>query len=68
MAYPLDIDPNQDHLKISKHNYVRPDINQSKGSFDVNYKKAVPKGSSGVVKTNIDVTTNRAGDSVAPGS
>ena len=64
MAYPLDINVDQDHLKISKHNYVRPDINQSKGSFDVNYKKAVPKGASGVVKTNVDVTTNRAGDSV----
>ena len=46
MAYPLDIDPNQDHLKISKHNYVRPDINQSKGSFDVNTKEKVYKGAS----------------------
>ena len=64
MAYPLDIDPNQDHLKISKHNYVRPDINQSKASFDVNTKEKVYKGASGVVRTNVDVTTNRAGDSV----
>ena len=64
MAYPLDIDPNQDHLKISKHNYVRPDINQSKASFDVNTKVKVPKGASGVVQTNVDQTTNRAGDSV----
>ena len=64
MAYPLDIDPNQDHLKISKHNYVRPDINQSKGSFDVNTKEKVYKGASGEVRTNVDVTTNRAGDSV----
>ena len=64
MAYPLDIDPNQDHLKISKHNYVRPDINQSKTSFDVNTKEKVYKGASGVVRTNVDVTTNRAGDSV----
>ncbi len=64
MAYPLDIDPNQDHLKISKHNYVRPDINQSKGSFDVNTKQLVYKGASGEVRTNVDVTTNRAGDSV----
>ena len=64
MAYPLDIDPNQDHLKISKHNYVSPDINQSKGSFDVNTKEKVYKGASGEVRTNVDVTTNRAGDSV----
>ena len=64
MAYPLDIDPNQDHLKIQKYNYVRPDINQSKGSFDVNTKEKVYKGASGEVRTNVDVTTNRAGDSV----
>ena len=30
MAYPLDIDLNQDHFKITRYNYVRPDINQSK--------------------------------------
>ena len=64
MAYPLDINVDQDHLKISKHNYVRPDINQSKGPHDVNNKVKVPKGASGAVKTNVDVTTNRAGDSV----
>ena len=64
MAYPLDINVDQDHLKISKHNYVRPDINQSKGPHDVNNKEKVPKGASGAVKTNVDVTTNRAGDSV----
>ena len=65
MAYPLDIDPNQDHLKISKHNYVRPDINQSKGSFDAAYKTVTNKGASGVVKTRgEDKVVNRAGDSV----
>ena len=30
MAYPLDIDLNQDHFKITRYKYVRPDINQSK--------------------------------------
>ena len=30
MAYPLDIDLDQDHFKITRYNYVRPDINQSK--------------------------------------
>ena len=30
MAYPLDIDLEQDHFKITRYNYVRPDINQSK--------------------------------------
>ena len=29
MAYPLDINPHQDHFKITKYEYVRPDINQS---------------------------------------
>ena len=30
MAYPLDIDLNQDHFKITRYKYIRPDINQSK--------------------------------------
>ena len=29
-AYPFDLSPDQDHLKIIKYNYVRPNINQSK--------------------------------------
>ena len=32
MAYPLDIDINQDHLKITKYKYQRADINLSKPS------------------------------------
>ena len=32
MAYPLDIDTKQDHLKITKYKYVRPNINQSKSA------------------------------------
>jgi len=32
MAYPLDLALDQDHFKITKYNYVRPDINQSKPS------------------------------------
>ena len=65
MAYPLDIDPNQDHLKISKHNYVRPDINQSKGPGEMAYKTTTPVGASGVRKTRgEDKIVNRAGDSV----
>ena len=34
MAYPLDIDLEQDHFKITRYNYIRPDINQSKPSQD----------------------------------
>ncbi len=29
-AYPIDIDPNQDHFKITRYRYARPDVNQSK--------------------------------------
>ena len=32
MAYPLDIDINQDHLKITKYKYQRADINLSKSA------------------------------------
>ena len=30
LAYPLDINPNQDHMKIVRYRYARADINQSK--------------------------------------
>ena len=29
-AYPVDIDPSQDHFKITRYRYTRPDVNQSK--------------------------------------
>jgi hypothetical protein len=32
MAYPLDIDTKQDHFKITKYKYARPNINQSKSA------------------------------------
>ena len=32
MAYPLDIDINQDHLKITKYKYLRADVNLSKSA------------------------------------
>ena len=32
MAYPLDIDLNQDHFKITRYKYLRADINQSKAN------------------------------------
>ena len=32
MQYPYDIDKNQDHLKISRYNYVRPNLNMSKSA------------------------------------
>ena len=48
-AYPLDIDLDQDHFKITKYKYVRASINQSKSARDKFVK---------------DVYTNVAGDSV----
>ena len=30
LAYPLDIDPTQDHIKITRYEYIRTDINASK--------------------------------------
>ena len=39
MAYPLDINFRQDHFKITKYEYVRPDINQSKSQRDVMARK-----------------------------
>jgi len=42
-AYPLDIDTKQDHMKIKRYYYRRPDINQSRG---VQSKKAGNEGKS----------------------
>ena len=39
MAYPLDLNFKQDHFKITKYEYVRQDINQSKSQRDVEKKK-----------------------------
>ena len=49
-AYPFDIDPSQDHLKIQKWDYVRPNVNQSKpnqgpATQDVNVAGDNVKGS-----------------------
>ena len=32
MRYPFDIDVNQDHFKITRYNYVRPNLNMSKSA------------------------------------
>ena len=49
MAYPLDIDPKQDHMKIRRYNYLRAQANSSKPQRDV------------IIN---DQTVNVAGDSV----
>ena len=35
MAYPLDIDQNQDHMKITRYEYRRPTVNQSKPAMQI---------------------------------
>ena len=35
MAYPLDIDQNQDHMKITRYEYRRPTVNQSKPATQI---------------------------------
>ena len=49
LAYPLDIDPKQDHMKIRRYNYLRAQANSSKPQRNV---------------TINDQTVNVAGDSV----
>jgi len=41
MAYPLDLNFKQDHFKITKFNYVRPSVNQSKSQRNVEKRKDV---------------------------
>ena len=68
-AYPLDIDPQQDHLKIVKFKYSRPASNVQAGRPDrvktetksiKTYKKGRGTRTSGTKTAN----TNVAGDSV----
>ena len=67
MSYPLDLNPRQDHFKIMKYNYIRPDINMSKGpgteiKADGTYTDtSLPRGNQTRIKYK---TINRAGDSV----
>jgi len=67
MSYPFDLNPKQDHFKIMRYNYIRPDINQSKGpgqeighdgGAQVNKQKKYGNNPTG------DRIINRAGDSV----
>ena len=67
MSYPFDLNPKQDHFKIMRYNYIRPDINQSKGpgqeighdgGAQPNKRKTYGKNPTG------DRIINRAGDSV----
>ena len=67
LSYPFDLNPRQDHFKIMRYNYIRPDINMSKGPDTeiqlTSYSKpsnSVRKNKTGFYNREI----NRAGDSV----
>jgi ribosomal protein L34 len=67
LSYPFDLNPRQDHFKIMRYNYIRPDINMSKGPDTeiqlTSYQKpsnSVRKNKTGFYNREI----NRAGDSV----
>ena len=63
LAYPFNFDRNQDHLKITRHEYRRPDINQSK-SGNVTKERNVNIGTDDGIVTESQ-KYNTAGDTVA---
>ena len=72
LSYPLGFDTNQDHLKITRHEYRRPNINQSK-SGNVEFKGTIAgsgetkPGAMGSTYTEDRVSGryNTSGDTVA---
>ena len=67
MSYPSDLNPKQDHFKIMRYDYIRPDINQSKGPDQeiarVTGAQPNKRKDYGNNQTS-DRIINRAGDSV----
>ena len=69
-TYPFDIDPLQDHLKISKYKYNRTSIQQSRpaGEYkNILIQSELTEGRNGqktVIDEEIRVNTTRPGDSV----
>ena len=67
LRYPLDFDTNQDHLKIVRHEYVRPGINQSKAIGIKSQVKTKKMGKVSPSKQNKEKrykTNTSAGDGV----
>ena len=67
MSYPFDLNPRQDHFKIMKYNYIRPDINMSKGPDEERRLESYSKPSNSVRQNKTGFKNriiNRAGDSV----
>ena len=68
-AYPLDIDPQQDHLKIKKYKYERTSVQAGRPATTITtkgkeIKKDTQRGTRGTGKYESDTTTNVAGDSL----
>ena len=64
-AYPLDIDPQQDHLKIKKYKYQRTGVGGGKAAITQTTKGEPIKNKRGnITGYKDDITTNSAGDSV----
>ena len=64
-AYPLDIDPQQDHLKIKKYKYERTSVQAGRPATTQTTKGEPIKNNRGrITGYKDDVTTNSAGDSV----
>ena len=67
MSYPFDLNPKQDHFKIMRYNYIRPDINMSKGPDEERRLESYSKPSNSVRQNKTGFNNkiiNRAGDSV----
>tara|TARA_B100000927_G_scaffold290486_1_gene289471 strand:- start:743 stop:2068 length:1326 start_codon:yes stop_codon:yes gene_type:complete len=63
MRYPFDIDVNQDHFKITRYNYVRPNLNMSKSAGRTNIGDNFTKAKA-VTTGGQPITGTVAGDSV----
>ena len=64
-AYPLDIDPQQDHLKIKKYKYQRTSVQAGRPATTQTTKGKPIKNKRGrTTGYEDDITTNSAGDSV----
>ena len=67
MSYPLDLNPSQDHFKITKYNYQRRDVNASKPGMTEIKTEKYKKESKSVRSKGYGTTekkVNVAGDSV----
>ncbi len=65
LSYPFGFDINQDHLKITKYEYRRPDINMSKsGNVAMNIYTGSGPGSGDKGLNKDKITSRSTGDSV----